>query len=72
LRNRTTVSDDEDIEVIRIISARRAEPKERRRVKTSTTVRADADVLAWLRAQGNVYQSRINASYGARLTSLKP
>jgi uncharacterized protein (DUF4415 family) len=32
-----------------------------RPVKTSTTVRIDADVLAWLRAQGKGYQSRINA-----------
>ena len=30
-------------------------------VKTSTTVRIDADVLAWLRSQGKGYQSRINA-----------
>jgi uncharacterized protein (DUF4415 family) len=29
--------------------------------KTSTTVRIDSDVLAWLRAQGRGYQSRINA-----------
>jgi uncharacterized protein (DUF4415 family) len=29
--------------------------------KTSTTVRIDADVLHWLRAQGKGYQSRINA-----------
>ena len=29
--------------------------------KTSTTVRIDTDVLAWLRAQGKGYQSRINA-----------
>ena len=29
--------------------------------KTSTTVRIDSDVLAWLRAQGKGYQSRINA-----------
>jgi uncharacterized protein (DUF4415 family) len=28
--------------------------------KTSTTVRIDSDVLAWLRAQGKGYQSRIN------------
>lgn len=32
-----------------------------RPVKTSTTVRIDADVLAWLRSQGKGYQSRINA-----------
>lgn len=32
-----------------------------RPVKTSTTVRIDADVLAWLRAQGRGYQTRINA-----------
>ncbi len=30
-------------------------------VKTSTTIRIDSDVLAWLRSQGKGYQSRINA-----------
>ncbi|HEY1942113.1 MAG TPA: BrnA antitoxin family protein [Roseiarcus sp.] len=30
-------------------------------IKTSTTVRIDADVIVWLRAQGKGYQSRINA-----------
>jgi len=30
-------------------------------VKTSTTVRIDADVMAWLRRQGRGYQTRINA-----------
>jgi uncharacterized protein (DUF4415 family) len=30
-------------------------------IKTSTTVRIDSDVLAWLKAQGKGYQSRINA-----------
>ncbi len=29
--------------------------------KTSTTVRLDSDVLAWFKAQGKGYQSRINA-----------
>ncbi len=29
--------------------------------KTSTTLRLDSDVLAWLKAQGKGYQSRINA-----------
>lgn len=29
--------------------------------KTSTTVRIDSDVLAWLRSEGKGYQSRINA-----------
>ena len=29
--------------------------------KTSTTVRVDADVLAWLKAQGKGYQTRLNA-----------
>ncbi len=29
--------------------------------KTATTVRIDSDVLAWLRAQGKGYQTRINA-----------
>ncbi len=32
-----------------------------RPTKTSTTVRIDSDVLHWLRAQGEGYQSRINA-----------
>lgn len=30
-------------------------------VKQQTTVRLDADVLAWLRSQGRGYQTRINA-----------
>jgi uncharacterized protein (DUF4415 family) len=29
--------------------------------KTSTTLRIDSDVLAWLKAQGKGYQSKINA-----------
>ena len=29
--------------------------------KTATTVRIDSDVLAWLRAQGKGYQTRLNA-----------
>ncbi|MBD9360564.1 BrnA antitoxin family protein [Methylomonas fluvii] len=32
-----------------------------RPTKTSTTVRVDADVLAWLKSQGKGYQTRINA-----------
>lgn len=32
-----------------------------RPVKSSTTVRVDADVLAWLKGQGKGYQTRINA-----------
>lgn len=30
-------------------------------IKKSTTVRVDADVLAWLKSQGKGYQTRINA-----------
>lgn len=30
-------------------------------IKKSTTVRVDADVLAWLKSQGRGYQTRINA-----------
>jgi uncharacterized protein (DUF4415 family) len=42
-------------------------------LKTSTTVRIDSDVLAWLRAQGKGYQSRINAILRREmLESLKP
>jgi uncharacterized protein (DUF4415 family) len=41
-------------------------------VKTSTTIRIDSDVLAWLRAQGKGYQSRINAILRSKmLESLK-
>ncbi len=32
-----------------------------RPTKTSTTVRVDADVLAWLKSQGKGYQTRLNA-----------
>lgn len=32
-----------------------------RPVKSSTTVRVDSDVLAWLKGQGKGYQTRINA-----------
>ncbi len=38
--------------------------------KTSTTVRIDSDVLAWLRAQGKGYQSRINAILRREMLSL--
>ena len=31
-----------------------------RPIKKSLTIRIDADVLAWLKAQGKVYQTRIN------------
>ena len=30
-------------------------------IKTSTTVRVDSDVLAWIKSQGKGYQTRINA-----------
>ena len=32
-----------------------------RPIKEMTTVRIDADILAWLRSQGKGYQTRINA-----------
>jgi uncharacterized protein (DUF4415 family) len=38
--------------------------------KTSTTVRIVSDVLAWLRAQGKGYQSRINAILRREMLSL--
>ncbi len=41
--------------------------------KTSTTVRIDSDVLAWLRSQGEGYQTRLNAILRrAMLEQLKP
>jgi uncharacterized protein (DUF4415 family) len=36
-------------------------PEFYRPMKSSTTVRIDADVLAWLKSQGKGYQTRINA-----------
>lgn len=40
--------------------------------KRSTTVRLDADVLAWLKGQGKGYQTRINAILrDAMLRSIK-
>jgi len=40
-----------------------------RPVKHSTTVRIDGDVLAWLKAQGRGYQTRINAVLRAYMES---
>lgn len=41
-------------------------------IKTSTTVRIDSDVLAWLKSQGKGYQTRLNAILRqAMLVSLK-
>ncbi len=36
-------------------------------LKTSTTVRIDADVLAWLKSRGRGYQTRINAILRAQM-----
>lgn len=38
-----------------------AKPVHFRPLKASTTVRVDADVLAWLKNKGKGYQTRINA-----------
>jgi uncharacterized protein (DUF4415 family) len=38
-----------------------AKPLHYRPIKESTTVRLDADVLAWLKDKGKGYQTRINA-----------
>jgi uncharacterized protein (DUF4415 family) len=38
-----------------------AKPLHFRPLKSSTTVRLDADVLAWLKDKGKGYQTRINA-----------
>jgi uncharacterized protein (DUF4415 family) len=44
-----------------------------RPLKQSTTVRLDADVLAWLRSQGPGYQTRLNAILrAARLRNAAP
>jgi uncharacterized protein (DUF4415 family) len=40
--------------------------------KTSTKVRIDSDVLAWLRGQGKAYQSRINAILRREMLSMIP
>lgn len=39
--------------------------------KTSTTVRIDSDVLAWLRSGGKGYQSRINAILRREMLELR-
>lgn len=36
-------------------------------IKTSTTVRVDADVLAWLKSKGKGYQTRLNAILRAEM-----
>jgi uncharacterized protein (DUF4415 family) len=40
-----------------------------RPVKKSLTIRIDADVLAWLKAQGSGYQTRINSLLRAAMES---
>ncbi len=37
--------------------------------KKSLTIRLDADVLAWLKAQGSGYQTRINQMLRAEMES---
>jgi uncharacterized protein (DUF4415 family) len=53
-----TVRFEGDDEVIRI-SARRAERQERKRYE-KVTVHLDADIIAWLQAEGKGYQTRLN------------
>lgn len=44
-----------------------------RPTKTSTTIRVDSDVLAWLKSQGKGYQTRINKILrAAMLHKIKP
>ncbi|HLY60209.1 MAG TPA: BrnA antitoxin family protein [Terriglobia bacterium] len=43
-----------------------------RPIKKSLTIRIDADVLAWLRAQGKGYQTRINAMLRAAMFGRNP
>ena len=38
-----------------------AKPLHYRPIKESTTVRLDADILAWLKEKGKGYQTRLNA-----------
>ncbi|MGA2182017.1 MAG: BrnA antitoxin family protein [Bryobacteraceae bacterium] len=57
---------DEDIDVSDIPEIREIPPdavigKFYRPKKTSVTIRLDADVVAWLKASGAGYQTRINA-----------
>jgi uncharacterized protein (DUF4415 family) len=40
-----------------------------RPIKKSLTIRLDADVLAWLKAQGSGYQTRINQMLRAAMES---
>lgn len=43
-----------------------------RPLKKSITVRLDADVLAWLKAQGEGYQTRINSLLRAAMMLSRP
>jgi uncharacterized protein (DUF4415 family) len=43
-----------------------------RPLKKPVTIRLDADVLAWLRAQGKGYQTRINALLRQTMEGVRP
>jgi uncharacterized protein (DUF4415 family) len=43
-----------------------------RPIKKSLTIRLDADVLAWLKAQGKGYQTRINGLLRDAMDGMKP
>ena len=43
-----------------------------RPIKKSLTIRIDADVLAWLKAQGKGYQTRINALLREAMEGVRP
>jgi uncharacterized protein (DUF4415 family) len=43
-----------------------------RPIKEMTTIRIDADILAWLRSQGKGYQTKINASLRREMISSQP
>jgi uncharacterized protein (DUF4415 family) len=43
-----------------------------RPIKKSLTIRLDADVLAWLKAEGRGYQTRINGLLRAAMESRAP
>jgi uncharacterized protein (DUF4415 family) len=43
-----------------------------RPIKKSLTIRIDADVLAWLKAQGKGYQTRINSLLREAMEGVRP
>ena len=67
--DRIDTSDSPELTDAQLVEMRRAEHY--RPVKQQITARLDADVLAWLKAGGKGYQSRMNAILRQAMLSAK-